>query len=100
MPSQPSDSLNCHRYAPSSVADLCSLPEAARPSSRFTMAVNASFVSPTADAKLAHAAGQLDYNGIVTTVLNNVNGWSIALTCLLIAVAYDQCTFPFIACAD
>ncbi|PSN71383.1 cytochrome P450 [Corynespora cassiicola Philippines] len=54
------------------------------------MAVNASFVSPTADAKVAHAAGQLDYNGIVTTVLNSVNGWSIALTCLLIAVAYDQ----------
>lgn len=55
------------------------------------MAVNGSFVSPTADANVAHRIVQLDVNGVLATVLNGVSGWTIALTLLLLCVAYDQC---------
>ncbi|KAF2467302.1 cytochrome P450 61 [Lindgomyces ingoldianus] len=54
------------------------------------MVVNGSFVSPTADAKVAHRIAQLDANGIISTLLHGVNGWTIALTCFLMLVAYDQ----------
>ncbi|KAF2870789.1 cytochrome P450 61 [Massariosphaeria phaeospora] len=54
------------------------------------MALNASFVSPTADAKVAHRIAHLDANGILSTVLNRLNGWNIALTIFLMLVAYDQ----------
>lgn len=56
-----------------------------------TMTVNGSFVSPTADAKVAQRVAQLDVNGVLSTVLNGVNGWTILLTTLLLLVAYDQC---------
>ncbi|KAF2262155.1 cytochrome P450 61 [Lojkania enalia] len=54
------------------------------------MAVNASFVSPTADAKFANVAAQLDVNGVVSTILSNLTGWKLVLTVLLVLVAYDQ----------
>ncbi|KAF1949544.1 cytochrome P450 61 [Byssothecium circinans] len=54
------------------------------------MAVNMSFVSPTADAKVAHIMTSFDANGIVSTILNNMNGWKLVLTLLMLAVAYDQ----------
>jgi C-22 sterol desaturase len=55
------------------------------------MAVNASFVSPTADAKVAHQIAQLDVNGVLSTLLNNISATSLLLTLLMVAVAYDQC---------
>jgi C-22 sterol desaturase len=54
------------------------------------MAVNASFVSPTADAKAAQHLVQLDLNGLLSTILAGVNGWTIVLTTLMLCVAYDQ----------
>jgi C-22 sterol desaturase len=57
------------------------------------MALNASFVSPTADAKAAHQVAQLDLNGVLSTLLSNVSGWTIVLTLILSCVAYDQCAF-------
>ena len=55
------------------------------------MVANASFVSPTADAKFAQKINQFDTNGIVSTLLSGVNGWTITLTVFLMLVAYDQC---------
>lgn len=55
------------------------------------MAVNGSFVSPTADAKAAQQLVQLDVNGVLNRIAANTNGWTIALTVLLMCVAYDQC---------
>ena len=55
------------------------------------MAVNASFVSPTADAKVAHLAASFDHNGMVSMLMNNFSGWRLVLTIMLLAVAYDQC---------
>jgi C-22 sterol desaturase len=63
------------------------------------MAVNGSFVSPTADAKVAHQIASLDPSGIISTVLNGVNGWTIVLTTILALVAYDQCKFNISRCA-
>ncbi|KAF2750223.1 cytochrome P450 61 [Sporormia fimetaria CBS 119925] len=54
------------------------------------MAVNGTFVSPTADAKVAHQIAQLNVKGIVSSLVNGMNGWTIALTLLLVCVAYDQ----------
>lgn len=55
------------------------------------MAVNVSFVSPTADAKVAHLAASFDHNGLVSMLMNNLSGWRLVLTILVLAVAYDQC---------
>lgn len=55
------------------------------------MAVNGSFVSPTADAKVAQHLAQLDFNSVLHRIVANTNGWTIALTVLLMCVAYDQC---------
>jgi C-22 sterol desaturase len=54
------------------------------------MVANGSFVSPTADASFAHRVPQLDANGIISSLLNQVNGWTMVLTALLMLVAYDQ----------
>jgi hypothetical protein len=76
--------------------DICSL--LSIPSDRFfvsaspaIMAVNASFVSPTADAKVAHMLTQFDTAGLVSTVFNGFTFWKAALTLLVAAVIYDQC---------
>ncbi|KAH7128802.1 cytochrome P450 61 [Dendryphion nanum] len=53
------------------------------------MAVNGSFVSPSADASVAHQITQFNASGVLSTLLN-VNGWTIVLTALLVLVAYDQ----------
>jgi uncharacterized membrane protein len=63
------------------------------------MVANASFVSPTADAKFAQKINQFDTNGIVSTLLNGVNGWTITLTVFLMLVAYDQCKLETLNCA-
>lgn len=63
------------------------------------MAVNASFVSPTADAKVAHLMTQLDANSLLSTVLNGFSVWRLLLTVLVAAVAYDQCMNSFARCA-
>jgi hypothetical protein len=62
-------------------------------SSRFVvaMAVNGTFVSPTADAKIAHRIAQLPATGLLSTLLENVNGWTLVLTVFLMLIAYDQC---------
>ncbi|KAF2127764.1 cytochrome P450 61 [Dothidotthia symphoricarpi CBS 119687] len=54
------------------------------------MAANASFVSPTADAKVAHMMTQLDANGLLSTVFNGLSTWKLVLTLLVAAVVYDQ----------
>jgi C-22 sterol desaturase len=63
------------------------------------MAVNASFVSPTADAKVAHMITQLDNNSIISTIFNNLSVWRVLLTLIVVAVAYDQCMEHNIKCA-
>jgi C-22 sterol desaturase len=55
------------------------------------MAVNASFVSPTADAKVAHVIQQFDTNGLLSSIFTGFNVWKLALTLIITAVAYDQC---------
>ncbi|KAF2732202.1 cytochrome P450 61 [Polyplosphaeria fusca] len=54
------------------------------------MTVNATLASPTADAQIGHHLTQLNPGGIVSAVLGRFNGWQIALTILLLLVAYDQ----------
>ncbi|KAF2109887.1 cytochrome P450 61 [Lophiotrema nucula] len=54
------------------------------------MAVNASFVSPTADAQAAHRVAQLDVPGVLSTILSGISGWQLVLTTFLLLVAYDQ----------
>lgn len=54
------------------------------------MAANASFVSPTADAKVAHTIAAFNANGVLSKVMNNVTGWQLVLTVMLLLVAYDQ----------
>jgi hypothetical protein len=61
------------------------------------MAFNASFVSPTADAKVAHMITQLDTTGLLSTLLNGITFWKALLTLFLAAVVYDQgkCLCPW-----
>jgi C-22 sterol desaturase len=63
------------------------------------MAVNASFVSPTADAKAAHMITHLNSNSILSAVIDGFSVWRLLLTLLIVAVAYDQCmsAIPFSA---
>jgi C-22 sterol desaturase len=63
------------------------------------MAVNASFVSPTADAKVAHLMTQLDTNSLLSTIFNGFSVWRLLLTILVAAVAYDQCMDVLSRCA-
>ena len=55
------------------------------------MALNASFVSPTADAKVAHMITQFDTAGVLSTVFNGFTFWKAAIALLVGAVIYDQC---------
>ena len=63
------------------------------------MAVNASFVSPTADAKVAHLMTQLDTNSVLATIFNGFSVWRLLLTIIVAAVAYDQCKHYLTQCA-
>lgn len=54
------------------------------------MAVNASFVSPTADAKVAHMIQQFDANGLLSSIFTGFTVWKFALTLIVMAVVYDQ----------
>lgn len=63
------------------------------------MAANASFVSPTADAKVAHMITQLDTSSILGAIFNGFSVWRALLTVLVLAVAYDQCKTFFVLCA-
>jgi C-22 sterol desaturase len=56
------------------------------------MAVNASFVSPTADATVAHMIQDFDTNGLLSTLFTGFNVWKLLLTLVVTAVVYDQCT--------
>jgi C-22 sterol desaturase len=51
---------------------------------------NGAFASPLADAGFAAAS---DHAGLLKQVLDGVNGWTIAVTALLLVVAYDQCKY-------
>ena len=51
----------------------------------------ASFVSPTADAKVAHMITQFDTAGLLSTLVNGFTFWKAALALLVGAVLYDQC---------
>lgn len=51
---------------------------------------NASFASPLADAKYAQFVGHPQIDSLLTQ-LSELSGWTIAITLLLVAVAYDQC---------
>jgi C-22 sterol desaturase len=57
------------------------------------MALNASFVSPTADAKVAHMITQFDTAGLLSTIFNGFTFWKAALTLFVAAVIYDQCKY-------
>jgi C-22 sterol desaturase len=59
------------------------------------MAVNASFVSPTADAKVAHLMTQFESNSFLSAVFNGFSIWRLLFTMLVVAIAYDQCMGPF-----
>lgn len=74
---------------------LCTLFESVARLVHFEMAVNASFVSPTADAKVAHVIQQFDTSGLLSTALNGFTVWKLILTLLITAVAYDQCMTLF-----
>lgn len=52
---------------------------------------NATFASPAASANYIEAL-QTD-NGLLVQALNGLNGWTAALTLLLVLVAYDQCEY-------
>jgi hypothetical protein len=54
-------------------------------------AQNVSFASPLADAKLAQIVGNSYIDGLLGR-LAELSAWQIALTILLVLVAYDQCT--------
>jgi hypothetical protein len=56
------------------------------------MAVNASLVSPTADAKVAHMIQHFDTNGLLSSVFAGFSAWTLVLTLVVTAVVYDQCT--------
>jgi hypothetical protein len=64
------------------------------------MALNASFVSPTADAKVAHMITQFDTAGLLSTIFNGFTFWKAALALLVGAVLYDQCKCGRIAVQD
>jgi C-22 sterol desaturase len=53
-------------------------------------AQNISFASPVADAKYAQIVGNPQIHGLLAK-LSELSGWTIALTILLVLVAYDQC---------
>lgn len=54
-------------------------------------AQNVSFASPLADAKFAQIAGDSRLNNLAA-LFSGVSGWQVAITILLVLVAYDQCT--------
>jgi C-22 sterol desaturase len=54
------------------------------------MANNVSFASPLADAKYAQIIGQPQIDGVLSR-LGELSIWTILLSLLLCAVAYDQC---------
>ncbi|KAE8450535.1 hypothetical protein EG329_006266 [Mollisiaceae sp. DMI_Dod_QoI] len=56
------------------------------------MAQNTSFASPLADAKYAQIVGNTQIDGLLGR-LGDLSWWSIALTLLLVAVAYDQFSY-------
>lgn len=55
-------------------------------------AVNGSFVSPVADARLV-ATLDADTVGLLNRLYNGLNGWSLFITLFLLLVAYDQCQY-------
>jgi len=67
---------------------------------RLNMAVNASFASPSADAKTAHMITQLDSSSFLTTIVNGMSVWTVLFTLFVCAVAYDQCTNCLSQCAE
>ncbi|KAH6716944.1 cytochrome P450 [Leptodontidium sp. 2 PMI_412] len=55
---------------------------------------NISFASPLADASYAQLAGASRVEGLLST-LSELSGWTIALTLLVMMVAYDQCSYQW-----
>ena len=51
--------------------------------------MNASYASPKADAAFAKIAS-IAPEGVLTQLLDGINGWTIVLTLLVSAMAYDQ----------
>jgi C-22 sterol desaturase len=54
-----------------------------------TTASNVTFASPLADAKYAQIVGHPQIDGLLGK-LGELSGWQIAITLLLVLVAYDQ----------
>ena len=52
------------------------------------MAANASFVSPSADAKDIHLLDQFDTAGLLSSALEGFTLWRLALTLIVSAIAY------------
>lgn len=63
------------------------------------MALNASFVSPTADAKVAHLITQFDTNSFLSAAAANFSVWRLLVTLIVMAVAYDQSMYHKTICA-
>jgi sterol 22-desaturase len=55
------------------------------------MAVNGSFFSPLADAQYPIDPSAL--SGIIGSIVDGLNGWTVAITLFLGLVLYDQCEF-------
>ncbi|KAE9363531.1 cytochrome P450 [Stipitochalara longipes BDJ] len=55
-------------------------------------ASNGSFASPLADAKYAQIIGHPQIDGLLGR-LGELSGWQIALTLLVVLIAYDQCSY-------
>jgi len=55
-------------------------------------ASNVSFASPLADAKYAQIVGHPQIDGLLSRI-GELSGWTIALTLLLVLVAYDQFSY-------
>ena len=57
--------------------------------------MNSTFASPAANADYAAPIMDATGGGLLSSVYNGINGWSVVITLLLTLVAYDQCElFP------
>jgi len=55
--------------------------------------VNATFASPSADAKYAQFFVSQSSSGIIAKIVGGLNFWSIVLSLFLLLVVYDQGKF-------
>lgn len=54
------------------------------------MTANSSFAAPLVDAKITQLTGSPQIDGLLKNIFE-LSAWQIAITVLLVLVAYDQC---------